>query len=62
MSGSHTSAPLSWQIGNVKITKIVESESQLDMPQLMFPKASTEAVQAKPWLVPDYATEGARLK
>ena len=62
MSGSHTNAPLSWQIGNVKITKIVESESQLDMPQLMFPKASTEAVQAKPWLVPDYATEGGALK
>lgn len=62
MTKSQTYAPLSWQIGDVKITKIVESESQLDMPQLMFPKASPEAVQAKPWLVPDYATKDGALK
>ena len=36
---------LVWQVGDVTITKIVESESQLEMPQLMFPKASLDDVR-----------------
>lgn len=55
-------SPLVWQVGDVTITKIVESESQLDMPQLMFPKASVEAVKAKPWLVPDHASKDGAIK
>jgi glyoxylase-like metal-dependent hydrolase (beta-lactamase superfamily II) len=54
--------PMVWQVGDVTITKIVESESQLDMPQLLFPKASLDAVKAKPWLVPDHATKDGALK
>ena len=54
--------PLVWQVGDVTITKIVESESKLDLPQLMFPRASVEAVKAKPWLVPDHATKDGAIK
>jgi glyoxylase-like metal-dependent hydrolase (beta-lactamase superfamily II) len=54
--------PLVWQVGDVTITKIIESESQLEMPQLMFPKASLDDVKARPWLVPDYATKEGALK
>lgn len=61
-AATEKNAPLVWQVGDVTITKIVESESQLNMPQLLFPKASIDAVKAKPWLVPDHATENGALK
>ena len=46
-----------WQIGQVRVTKIVESESLFDIPT-MFPKASLEEVQRLGWLKPHFVTDG----
>ncbi len=45
-----------WQIGQVRVTKIVESESTFDIPT-MFPKASAEEVQRLDWLKPHFVTD-----
>ena len=45
-----------WQIGDVKVTKIVESETIFDIPT-MFPKASAEEVQKLDWLKPHFVTD-----
>ena len=45
-----------WQIGQVRVTKIVESESLFDIPT-MFPKASAEEVQRLGWLKPHFVTD-----
>ena len=44
-----------WQVGKVKITKIVEAESLFDIPSA-FPKASEEEVRALDWLHPHFVT------
>ncbi|MCB2064430.1 MAG: MBL fold metallo-hydrolase [Novosphingobium sp.] len=46
----------SWQIGDIKVTRIVESESVFDIPT-MFPKASAEEVQKLDWLKPHFVTD-----
>lgn len=45
-----------WTIGQVKVTRIVESESQFDIPT-MFPKASAQEVQRLDWLKPHFVTD-----
>ena len=45
-----------WTIGEVKVTKIVESESLLDIPEA-FSKASLEEVQRLDWLKPHFVTD-----
>lgn len=45
-----------WTIGDVKVTRIVESESTFDIPT-MFPKASAEEVQKLDWLKPHFVTD-----
>ncbi len=45
-----------WTIGDVKVTRIVESESVFDIPTL-FPKASAEEVQRLDWLKPHFVTD-----
>jgi glyoxylase-like metal-dependent hydrolase (beta-lactamase superfamily II) len=47
---------LRWQIGEVKVTRIVESESLFDIPT-MFPKASAQEVQRLDWLKPHFVTD-----
>ena len=47
---------LKWKIGDVTITKIVETEFELDMPELVFPRACAEEIKANSWLIPDYST------
>ena len=46
----------SWQICDIKVTRIVESESVFDIPT-MFPKASAEEVQKLDWLKPHFVTD-----
>ena len=46
----------SWQIGDIKVTRIVESESVFDIPT-MFPKASAEELQKLDWLKPHFVTD-----
>ena len=45
-----------WQVGKVRVTKLVESESVFDIPT-MFPKASAEEVQKLDWLKPHFVTD-----
>jgi glyoxylase-like metal-dependent hydrolase (beta-lactamase superfamily II) len=48
-----------WRIGDVTITKIVESQTIFDIPRL-FPKATAEAIAALPWLQPHFVTPDGR--
>jgi glyoxylase-like metal-dependent hydrolase (beta-lactamase superfamily II) len=54
---------LQWQIGDVKVTKVVEFESPApynkDTPFL--PGATPEALRAMPWLFPHFASEDGTL-
>src|SRR5919201_4221203 len=50
-----------WQIGSVKVTKIVEVET-LGHTRFILPQATREAVQAIEWLCPHFADENGRLK
>jgi glyoxylase-like metal-dependent hydrolase (beta-lactamase superfamily II) len=45
-----------WQIGEVRVTKILESESLIDLPA-MFPAASAEDVRRLDWLKPHFVTD-----
>ena len=44
-----------WVVGDVRITKMVETENIIDM-LTFFPKASAEALLAIPWLRPHFVT------
>src|ERR1700756_4552453 len=44
-----------WIVGNVRITKVVETENIIDMVTF-FPKASADALLAIPWLRPHFVT------
>jgi glyoxylase-like metal-dependent hydrolase (beta-lactamase superfamily II) len=50
-----------WNVGRVKITKIVELET-VGSTRFILPLASNEEIRKLPWLVPDFATEEGRLK
>jgi glyoxylase-like metal-dependent hydrolase (beta-lactamase superfamily II) len=52
---------LSWKVGAVKITRIVEME--LNAPGAVFlPQATPEALKASPWLYPNFVNEDHTLK
>jgi glyoxylase-like metal-dependent hydrolase (beta-lactamase superfamily II) len=50
-----------WNVGRVKITKIVELETT-GSTRFILPLAGNEEIRKLPWLVPDFATEEGRLK
>jgi glyoxylase-like metal-dependent hydrolase (beta-lactamase superfamily II) len=50
-----------WNVGKVKITKIVELET-VGSTRFILPLASNEEIAKLPWLIPDFATEEGRLK
>jgi len=50
-----------WNVGRVKITKIVELET-IGSTRFILPQASKEEVRKLPWLIPHFATEEGRLK
>ena len=50
-----------WNVGKVKITKIVELET-VGSTRFILPLASNEEIRKLPWLVPHFATEEGRLK
>ena len=52
---------MQWNVGRVKITKIVELET-VGHTRFILPHASKEEVQKLPWLIPHFATEEGRLK
>jgi glyoxylase-like metal-dependent hydrolase (beta-lactamase superfamily II) len=50
-----------WNVGRVKITKIVELET-IGSTRFILPLATHEAIRELPWLIPHSATEEGRLK
>lgn len=54
-----TSSLQRWKVGDVCITKIVESQPVIDLP-FLFPTASVEALLALPWLQPHFVTPDGR--
>jgi len=53
---------LSWQVGAVKVTRIVEMELPVDYhPKGAFPQATPEALRQIPWLYPHYVNDQDQL-
>ena len=50
-----------WNVGRVRITKIVELET-IGSTRFILPLASNEEIRKLPWLIPDFASEEGRLK
>jgi glyoxylase-like metal-dependent hydrolase (beta-lactamase superfamily II) len=50
-----------WNVGKVKITKIVELET-VGSTRFILPLATNEEIQKLPWLIPHFATDEGRLK
>ena len=50
-----------WNVGKVKITKVVEMET-VGSTRFILPLATNEEIQKLPWLIPHFATEEGRLK
>ncbi len=50
-----------WQVGRVKITKVVELET-VGSTRFILPLATNEEIQKLPWLIPPFANEEGRLK
>ncbi len=53
--------PLTWQVGDVKITRIVEMET-VGGTRFLLAEATYEAIQQIPWLIPHFAEPGGKLK
>ena len=53
--------PLRWQIGDVKVTKIVEID-MIGGTRFILPQATREAVLPMSWLAPHFINEDGRLK
>jgi glyoxylase-like metal-dependent hydrolase (beta-lactamase superfamily II) len=52
--------PLRWRIGDVTVTKIVESSGS-SPPTFLFADLSAEQVRSRAWLRPHFATDSGRL-
>ena len=50
-----------WNVGRVRVTKIVELETT-GSTRFILPLASHEEIRKLPWLIPHFATEEGRLK
>jgi glyoxylase-like metal-dependent hydrolase (beta-lactamase superfamily II) len=50
-----------WNVGKVKITKIVELET-VGSTRFILPLASNDEIRKLPWLIPHFATEEGRLR
>jgi len=66
MRGEQVSDPAStlqkpWAIGDVRVTVVVESQTDHIPPEFFFPAASAEAVAQHDWLVPDFADDRGRI-
>src|ERR1700735_1414766 len=52
---------MQWNVGQVKITKIVELET-VGSTRFILPLASNEEIRKLPWLIAAFATDEGRLK
>jgi glyoxylase-like metal-dependent hydrolase (beta-lactamase superfamily II) len=58
ISGKHH---MRWNVGRVRITKIVELET-VGSTRFILPLATNEEIRKLPWLIPHFASEEGRLK
>ncbi len=58
---TETAAPLTWQIGEVTVTRIVEMETT-GGTRFLLPEATYDAIREIDWLVPHFAEPGGKLK
>jgi glyoxylase-like metal-dependent hydrolase (beta-lactamase superfamily II) len=56
-----TTVQKQWAIGDVRVTIVVESQTDHIPPELFFTDASAEAVASHQWLVPDFADDQGRI-
>ncbi len=61
MSDPVTTVQKQWAIGDVRVTIVVESQTDHIPPELFFTDASAEAVARHEWLVPDFADDEGRI-
>jgi glyoxylase-like metal-dependent hydrolase (beta-lactamase superfamily II) len=54
-------ATTSWMVGDVRVTIVVESQTNHIPPEFFFPAATTDEVATHDWLVPDYADEAGKI-
>jgi glyoxylase-like metal-dependent hydrolase (beta-lactamase superfamily II) len=52
---------MQWQVGKVRITKVVELET-VGSTRFILPLATNEEIRKLPWLIPHFANEEGRLK
>lgn len=52
---------MQWNVGKVRITKIVELET-VGSTRFILPLAANEEIRKLPWLIPHFATDEGRLK
>lgn len=52
---------LTWQIGKVKITRVLELENAVTGPESGMPQATSDAICQIPWLAPHFADADGRL-
>jgi glyoxylase-like metal-dependent hydrolase (beta-lactamase superfamily II) len=50
-----------WEIGDVRVTVVLENQTDHIPPELFFPDATAEAVAAHEWLIPEFADEQGRI-
>src|SRR3954454_738412 len=53
--------PMQWNVGKVKITRLVEMET-VGSTRFILPAATNDEIRKLPWLIPHFATEEGRLK
>lgn len=53
--------PLTWQVGDVRITRVVEIDS-IGGTRFILPQATRDAVRGISWLAPHFADDDGRLK
>jgi glyoxylase-like metal-dependent hydrolase (beta-lactamase superfamily II) len=50
-----------WQVGEARLTAVVEAQTDHIPPAFFFPSLTEERVRSVPWLVPDYADEAGNI-
>lgn len=52
---------MSWKVGKVRITKLVEMET-VGSTRFILPAATNDEIRKLPWLIPHFATDEGGLK
>jgi glyoxylase-like metal-dependent hydrolase (beta-lactamase superfamily II) len=50
-----------WRVGTIRVTSVIEDQTDHIPPQMFFPASTPDAVAAHTWLVPHYADEAGNI-